>query len=135
LLDGGSATVNAPEGYKLMEDLVSWLKTAQEPTGFSRVSLAVTPSAGTVELDELARVAQRSAFEGKGGKRLPDTEVGGVDFYRVAGPGTGGLYVEELGTAYNGELVKVIFELDDLELSAAQREDLMDSVLASFAWA
>ena len=134
LLDGGSATVNAPEGYKLMEDLVSWLKTAQEPTGFSRVSLAVTPSAGTVELDELARVAQKSAFEGKDGKRLPDTEVGGVDFYRVAGPGKGGLYVEELGTAYNGELVKVIFELDDLELSAGSA-GLMDSVLASFAWA
>ena len=53
---------------------------------------------------------------------------------RQAAPARG-LYVEELGTAYNGELVKVIFELDDLELSAAQREDLMDSVLASFAWA
>ncbi len=71
--------MNAPKGFKLMDELASILQTAQDPIGYSPISLAVTPDTGIDDLDALARIAKAAGNFDKGAKQLPNVTIAGVE--------------------------------------------------------
>jgi hypothetical protein len=133
LLRTEHASIHAPEGFRVLDDLVSWLKTAQDPDGYTQVSLASRPATGTTDLDDLARIARDTTSFPRAPRQLPHAELGGVEVYHLAGVGNADLYFEEFGAVSGG--VRLTLQLKvDRRLPATERTELVESVLASFAW-
>ena len=132
LLDPGGATMRAPEGFKLMDVLADFNRSANLPGSTTYVGLTVLPSAKEGDLDVLARLGIER-FDGKA-KRLPDREIADVTFYHLAGENAVGIHQDQFATAVDQKVVTLTFSLDTRDFSAQEREEIVEAGIASFAW-
>jgi hypothetical protein len=133
LLDPGrGATIRAPQGFEREPDLIEFNKTAAEPGTFTQLGITILPSAREGNLDELARLGAKH-FQGKA-TRVEDVEIGGETFYHLTGKDEVGIYQDEFSVAVDHQIVSLTFMIDSATSSQKEREQIIDSVLASFAW-
>jgi len=128
----GGAAMRAPEGYTLMPQSLNTAVSAEDPQARGFVTLSVLPSAREGDLDELARIGMKR-FDGKP-TRLPDVEIQGVTFYHLAGENAVGLHQDHYAAAYENKLATLQFNFFSSEFSKQQRQEIIDSVLATFEW-
>lgn len=130
LLKLEGAQMNAPAGWKPLPDIVEFATEANPPTGIGAARLNSLAFPGTVPLDDMATSALKGSDKGK---RQPDVEIAGEEFYHLAGKISDFRYYEEFGTVANGYQVIISFDLQP-EMPAAERQQLIAESLASFAW-
>jgi hypothetical protein len=124
--------MNAPAGWKQSEDIVTFKTEANPPGGGSAARLGALGFPGAPpSLDDHARSAMKGA--GADVKRLPDIEVGGEQFFQLAGPLNPLRYTVMLGTTARGYQVSISFDFSP-DFSAEDRDRLVDESLATFAW-
>jgi hypothetical protein len=133
LLRERNASLHAPLGYRRMPDLVDYVSTAGDPGSTDLVNLSDSTGYLGDDLDALAASVRRTKSFPRRLQRLPDAELDGVEAYRLAGPASARLWVEEYGAYRGGHAVAVEFELDR-SLPGEERRTLIDSVLATFRW-
>jgi hypothetical protein len=130
--DEGGARMRAPKAYTLMPRSLNTAVSAEDPQARGFITLSVLPSAREGDLDELARIGMKR-FDGKP-TRLPDVEIQGVTFYHLAGENAVGLHQDHYSAAYENKLATLQFNFFASEFSTPQRQKIIDSVLATFAW-
>lgn len=127
------AEVNAPTGWE-HEDQLVLLEDGARKSG-QRMSLTETPAFGST-LEQIAKI-QRQGFDDKMLKRLDDTEIDGVPVFHLLDPGPHGSYeftTEESFTAvYRDKVITVLFQLDR-DVPKAERQRIVDEVLATVVW-
>ncbi len=127
------AEVNAPTGWEHEDQLVP-LEDGARKSG-QRMSLTETPAFGST-LEQIAKI-QRQGFDDKVLKRLDDTEIDGVPVFHLLDPGPHGSYeftTEESFTAvYRDKVITVLFQLDR-DVPKAERQRIVDEVLATVVW-
>jgi len=126
-----SATMNAPDGWKHLDDLVDFQDTAGAPKGADVLSLYEMPL-GSGTLTEAAQNSRQNKSFKPPPERLADVELDGVPAYHLSGPIDRFSRIEEYGALYRGRVVTVEFQLTNGP--AAERRALVDSALASFHW-
>lgn len=125
--------MNAPQGWRQTTDIVTFHTQAAPASGIGAARLNALPFFGDApSLDRQVRISLKAEEEIQP-KRQPDIEIGGSDFYHLAGPISDAIYYERFGTTDRGYQVTISFEFDR-DLPEAQRQRLVEASLASFAW-
>lgn len=128
------AQVRGPAGWRRAEVLVRTMVSADDRHTPSTMSLGeIDAFGGTSDIDEVAENALTTLPYDQLPKRLPNTQLDGVEVYHLAGMVQDHLYHEEFGANVDDRLVSLVFDLSDL-LSPAERREVVDSVVASFRW-
>jgi len=107
---------------------------ARDPGGSGQVGLFAIPSLNPDgDLDDLAKTAVRfSHFQGKG--TIHETvDVNGVECYHISGKYAGGRVQDQFGALHARDQVSITFDFDN-DVAKAERQQLIDSVLASVVW-
>jgi hypothetical protein len=133
LLDTGSATFNLPEGWKDNKNgYPNTFSGSPEKSFDIRLITAIDlPAASGYTLDERAQDAM-TQLPGSKLTRKPDIELDGVPAYHIAGTAPVRGPYEEMGTGYEGRAFSISFSLNGL--TASERREIVDSVIASFRW-
>jgi hypothetical protein len=133
VLDTGSATVNLPEGWKDNKNGYpnTYSGSPKTSTGIQLITVVDLESASGYTLAERARDAM-AQLPGSKLTRQPDIELDGEPGYHIAGTAPVRGQYEEVGTAADGRAVSISFSLNGL--TAAERREIVDSVIASFQW-
>lgn len=128
-LDVEGFSVRTPKGFDRELGVLARNKVIVNSKTSDQIAAVYITSIGPVPLSEAVRLARRNSLGGDKLARLPDVEVAGQTFYRLAGkPGTG-RYVEEYGAIVDGSLCALTFTL---RTEPAARKQIVASVLASF---
>ncbi|SDC42027.1 hypothetical protein SAMN05421872_102229 [Nocardioides lianchengensis] len=127
-------TFTFPEGWTVEESNVSAdISSATDGTTGSRVSLSDSPDSAAPTLDQAAENALK-AYDDPALKRVENVTMGGgAEAYQIRGK-RGMADFWEFGTIHNGARVYLGFTLAPM-LSAREKRELIDSVLASAQWA
>lgn len=128
----GSLTVSYPEGYEPRESeaLGAELVAASGPDG-ERLALGAYEDFSPQSLDEAVDLAITTGLWIRKPKRLVDLEVDGVSMYHLAGPGGVGSTIEQFGAEFGD--FDMTFTVST-EGSKADRQELIDSILATATW-
>ena len=127
-------TVNAPDGWKRGKDLVAFEKHAGDGS-FSGISVNDIPAT-----DLTLSLAERAADYAKNGgfvrkpKVRGTVDVNGVECWRVAGKVDATSHQETYGTIHDNAAVTISMNFYDTDYSAAERQEVVASVLASVNW-
>lgn len=134
LLDLPHASVHAPDGWKKLDDLVSTQRDAGDDDSFSSVTLGeVDAFGGQTDPDELAKSAIRTSPYPTDPKVLDTVEVDGVEMYHLAGKVDKHAYLEAYGAVVDDTIVSLSFTFATW-IEPAERQETVDSVLASYRW-
>lgn len=125
----GSFQVRFPQGWEPRE-LGTLAVTTTGPEA-EHLALTAHQAPAARPLDELIDAAVATGMWSKRPERLEDVEVDGVLMYHLAGPGLNGYTDEQLGAEFGGYNVTLTVSTTG---SAADRRDLVDSLLASARW-
>jgi hypothetical protein len=133
LLDTGSATVNLPGGWKDNKNGYpnTYSGSPVKSTGIQLITVVDLAGASGYSLDERARDAM-AQLPGSKLTRKPDIELDGVPAYHLVGTAPVRGPYEEVGTGSHGRAISISFSLNDY--TAAERREIVDSVIASFRW-
>ncbi len=130
------ARLHLPAGWTKLEQLVSSVDTGDGPAA-SSISLTSIEAFGVTRPDELAEFSLTNGGYAGLLKREPDIELAGLPAYRLVGKDNRGDFRhsthEEVGATYGDKTVTVVIDLSR-SLSAAERQQIRDMVLASFEW-
>lgn len=124
-----TAHVRAPQGWRI-EEFGFGILDALQPHGEGVITLVDLGTVSSRTPRELARRGLRN-FTGRPDVDY-DAELGGVGAYRATGRDISGVMVE-YGAVRGGKAVLLVFSFDDSR-PVRERQPLIDSVLASFAW-
>lgn len=128
------STVRAPEGWTRPEKIVRTQVDAGDDDTSSIISLGEAEAFGsTMSADELADASIESSFYSRKPRKLPLVELDGVEAYHLAGKVERSTYLEEFGVIVDDQIVTLGFDFS-LEVSPAERREIVDSVVASFRW-
>ncbi len=128
------SSVRAPADWQRSDFPVDTLTGAGDDDTSSLLSLGEidafggTPSAS--ELGDTALTTNPYRFDPK---KLPETELDGVEVYHLAGKILPLTYLEEFGAVVDDRIVTLRFEFSS-EVTPAERREVVDAVTASFAW-
>ena len=129
------STVNAPDGWKRSDDIVRTMVGAEDPESVTSVALGEIDAFGqTPDADALADIAIAAGEYPTEPKKLPATELDGVEVYHLAGKVQPLNYLEEFGAVVGDRIVTLTFEFSPA-YSPEQRQEVVDSVTATFRWA
>lgn len=133
-LDMKLSSVRIPDGWRVMDSLVSTQQDGADNDTASTVSLGeIDAFGGTPSADELARnVLETNPFP-MDPEVQPTVEIDGVEFYHLAGKVQKLDYLEDFGAVVDDRIVNLTFHFSP-EISPAERQEIVDSVLATFAW-
>lgn len=146
-----TTTVTPAAGLELRQGILSvrapvgWKKTPEPSVGeFSEQAdyhpwvstlfigeLPDTAPGATVDLDELARSAIRTTHYLRDPEIVEPVELGGVRWYHTSGPIDSATYEDAFGTVTDGVFLRIGLRTGRMLVSAAQREELLASVLAT----
>ena len=82
----------------------------------------------TVAAEDTARLSIKNSSWNPKPRVADPVTIDGATFYHLTGPVGGGVRLDEYGSVQDSRLVKISFELEG---PAAQRQELVDSVLAT----
>ena len=128
--------VRIPADWKRMSRLVRTQQDAKDPDSASLLSLAEINAFGsTNSADELVKSVLRVT---RGTypltpKRLPNVVVDGVEMYHLSGKIQPLRWLEEYGAIFSDRIVTLGFEFSP-DVSPAERQQVVASVLATFEW-
>jgi hypothetical protein len=132
LLDMPNATINAPKGWKPLDDFLDYSTEANPPTGTGAVRLSSLEFPGPeIPLDLQAKGALKSRLGDM--KRQPDVEIAGVEFYHLAGVPTDFSHLDAYGVLHDGYQTTIDFEFAN-EMPETERARIIAESLASFTW-
>ena len=135
LLEVEAASMHAPDGWQRMKAVVSFQRSARDPQGGGTAQIGYLPAAPGPSLDELARNAIEHGSYGKRRPRPAGTvTVNGVECYKVAGRTDPGTYYELYGAITGGNEVSISFTFFTRFISPAERQQVVESTLASVEW-
>lgn len=132
LLDMPHATINAPRGWKQLEDFLKFGTEANPPTGEGAVRLTQLEFPGPqISVDLQAK----SALQARLGDmvREPDVEIAGVTFYHLSGTPNQRSHLDTFGVINDGFQTGIDFEFENA-VPEAERQKIIDEGLASFTW-
>ena len=130
LIDQDRISMRVPEGWRKVRKMATFLTGAEDPDGFSGVSLGDLSAVGEPSLQELAEFAATTESQTE---ILEPVEIAGVEWYHVVGREDRYVRFEQFGTVHNGSQATINFSLDD-ELPAEEQQAIIDSVLATVEW-
>lgn len=136
LMDIPLASVRAPEGWKILPKIVPGQVDVgnAKDYSFSTIGLSQIVSYDrSLTADQLADQWFDASFYPLDPKKQPLTEIDGVEFFHLAGKVQKRLYLEEFGTQADGKLVTLGFSFSP-EVTPEERQEVIDSVLATFQW-
>lgn len=128
--------VRIPADWKRMSRLVRTQQDAEDPGSASLLSLAEIDAFGSANsAEELVKSVLRVT---KGTypltpRRLPNVVVDGVEMYHLSGKIQPLRWLEEYGAIVSDRIVTLGFEFSP-DVSPAERQHVVDSVLATFEW-
>ncbi|GAA4730839.1 hypothetical protein GCM10023350_12680 [Nocardioides endophyticus] len=132
LLDMPHATINAPKGWKQLEDFLDFGTEANPPTGTGAVRLTQLEFPGPeISVDLQAK----AALQGRLGdmKREPDVEIAGLTFYHLSGTPNKDSHLDTFGVLNDGFQTGIDFEFEN-KVPEAERQKIIDESLATFTW-
>lgn len=129
------ASVRVPEGWEIQDQLVSAQTEAFDDDTASLITVSETEdfSGGQLTLEQMVDIWFQTSPYDMRPKALPATELDGVEVYHLAGKTDRLSYLEEFGADRGDRIVALTFELST-ELSPQEREEIVDSVVATFRW-
>lgn len=129
-----SATVHAPEGWKVDEDSTEINIDADAPGGATTfLSFYDYGPVPGLTYAENTKVARNNFSVPRARQTLTEVELDGARAYRLTGSGFGNRYVE-LGAVHQGVAVSLSFIVEPRDFSPAEQQELVDEVLATFEW-
>jgi hypothetical protein len=132
LLDMPHATMNAPKGWKQLDDFLKFGTEANPPTGIGAVRLTQLEFPGPqISVDLQAKSALQSRLGDM--KRQPDVEIAGVTFYHLSGTPNANSHLDAFGVINDGFQTGMDFEFEN-KVPEAERQKIIDESLASFTW-
>lgn len=128
------STVKAPAGWKHAADIVRTMVGADDPESVTSMALGEVNAFGqTPDADQLGDIAIAAGEYPTEPKKLPNSELDGVEVYHIAGKVQPLNYLEEFGAVVGDRIVTLTFEFSPA-YSPQERQELVDSVTATFAW-
>ena len=132
MLELPKARVRVPRGYKELQP-EEFLVSASDTETTNFISLSDTAALGQSTIQELARSTLEISPYLRKPRILAPTTLQGERVYHVAGRIDAVQYLEEFGTIYDGDIVVLTFVLES-RIPPQERQELIDSVFASFEW-
>ena len=133
-ITGDIFTLHVPEGWTFDKTFsTEFIDQYTNPAGAGNERLFVGELSGEVRpLDEVAKANFTSfATTGTQRKRVADAEIAGQPAYHYTAKGEYGVFTEEFGVVREGQ--QVSFQIS-LAGSKAERQAVIDSILASWEW-
>jgi hypothetical protein len=130
LIDLDRITMRVPDGWKKVRQFADFLVGAQDPGGFSNVSLGDLSAVGEPSLEEQAEFAAKSESQTR---ILEPVEIAGAQWYHIVGREDRYVGFEQFGTVHNGSQATISFSLDD-KTPADEQQAIIASVLATVEW-
>jgi hypothetical protein len=130
-----TVSLTGPEGWvRLADEFANLGRGVRSAEGGSLVGLYSVPSLNPdATLDEMvATVKELESFQGKPQVHEPVT-VNGVECFHVSGDYKDGQHEEEFGTIHDRDEISITFSFA-ADFPEAERQDIIDSVLASVVW-
>lgn len=129
-----NSTVVAPEGWTRGRKLSRGEQDADDPDSISFISLGEIEAFGSGKgASELGRTRIASSITPRAPRLRPVITLDGVPVYHVSGWVTSYRWIEEFGAIRNDRIVTLVFSFDK-EISAAERQQVLDEVLPTFEW-
>lgn len=122
--------MHAPAGWRKAKQLSPFLVQVDEPGSVNSVSLGDLSAVSDTPLQEQAEIA---ADNERQSEIVDPVEIGGVDWYHIVGREDRFADFEQFGTIHNGSEAVISFSLDT-ELAEDERQQIIDSVLATVEW-
>ncbi|WP_181312133.1 hypothetical protein [Nocardioides campestrisoli] len=130
--------MRAPEGWQ-HDELISTMISASDVDSLSWVSMGEILFVREAPLDEIAENSLTNhTTSSPDVRRLPDVTLDGREVYHFAGieDPEGVIWYEEFGAMHNGMKLTVFVRLDTTKYTTeAERQEFVDSLLATFEWA
>lgn len=126
-------TVRAPEGWMLTREGDPFSGQATEGLSSIFVTEIEDFGDGLLSTRQQAKIAQDSGAYLIRPKILAPVRIDGREWYHVAGPTDRVRHVDAFGTSEDGLSYSVDISLNRATLTPAQRQELVDSVLASIS--
>ena len=134
MLDMPLSSVRIPDDWRVMDPLVSTQQDAADDDTASTISLGeIDAFGGTPSADELARNALKTNPYPLDPEVRPAVELDGVEFYHLAGKVQKLDHLEDFGAVVDDMIVNLTFHFSP-EISPAERQEIVDSVVATFRW-
>lgn len=128
------ATAQGPTGWEKADEILDISSGANDPDTTSVMGLGQIESYDdTLTADELADVAIAASSYPTPPKKLPVTELDGVEVYHLAGQVQKFTYLEEFGAVVKGKIVTLTFQFSR-DYSPQERQEIVESVTATFRW-
>lgn len=122
-------SVSFPQGWRVDEKVLG-MTFGDDPRTFDDLSVSVDDGTGLTE-QELMRT-RIETISGARLERQPDTEIAGVTAWHFSGrDSTGLLHVEVFGLLVGQDDIALKFQLEG---GSKRRQEIIDSVLASWQW-
>jgi hypothetical protein len=126
------ATMNAPKGWKKLDDFLEFGTEANPPTGLGAVRLTQLEFPGPqISIDLQAKAALQARLGDM--KRQPDVEIAGLTFYHLSGTPNKDSHLDTFGVLNDGFQTGIDFEFEN-KVPAAERQKIIEESLASFTW-
>ncbi|WP_309648769.1 hypothetical protein [Nocardioides sp.] len=126
-------SVRAPEGWTLTREGDPFSGQASEGLSSIFVTEIEDFGDGVLSIQQQAEIAQNSGSYLMKPKILEPVEIDGREWYHVAGPTDRVRHVDAFGTSEDGLSYSVDIALNRATFSPAQRQELVDAVLASIS--
>jgi hypothetical protein len=128
------ASVRIPDGWSKLDNSLYDQRDAGDDDSSSLISLGeIDAFGGQTDPDELGRSVIRTNPYPRDPQLLPVVVVDGVEMYHLAGKIHKNAYLEDFGAVVDDTIVSLSFTFS-LEISPAERQQVVDSVLASYRW-
>ena len=129
----GSLTVTFPQGFDTREasSMGGDVVTGDAPDGDARIAFVAAEDYNHQSLDTAVDYAIAAGLWTRRPKRLGDVEVDGVKMYQLSGPGSGGSTDVQFGAEHGGYDISLTIGAVG---PAAERQELIDSILATATW-
>ncbi|MGB0100752.1 MAG: hypothetical protein WBP61_10780 [Nocardioides sp.] len=135
LIDQKRIRLHAPEGWKRKPPSTPLLTLSYDRETYSDLTLGDLPAVREdLTLDQIAQVARRNRRGSTTNLRILDpVQIAEVDWYHLRGKDGPDATLDVYGTTFNGSQSTLTFSLKN-EIPAAERQEIIDSVLASVEW-